>query len=255
MKILVLVKQVPDTWSNRQIDSATHRVDRVASDRVVDEINERGVELALRHREAGNDVEIVVATMGPANAVDALRKCLSMGADEGILVTDSALEGADALTTSKVLAAVVEKVQPDLVVAGNLSTDGLGGVVPPMVADFLGWPLLASADQLDLSPSDINAEKSDALGTTRIHAELPAVVTLTERAPEGRFPSFKGIMSAKKKPVHTWSLSDVAVSSTDPLSVVFESSPRPARTAGRVVVDEGQAAQELVEYLKSNRLI
>jgi electron transfer flavoprotein beta subunit len=257
VKIIVLVKQVPDTEEERRLDTVTGRLDRDASDSVADEINERALEVALRHKDANKGSEIVVLTLGPASAVQALRKALSMGADSAVHVVDHRLEGADIATTAAVLAAAVQRTGFDLVVAGNESTDGRGGVVPAMVAEHLGLPLLSSLDAVELTAGTVVGEVSVESGSLTVSAALPAIVSVTERSAEARFPNFKGIMTAKRKPLATLSVADLGL---DPgaaggTSRVLTLSERLARTAGKKIIDDGTAARELAEFLVAGRLI
>jgi electron transfer flavoprotein beta subunit len=257
VKIIVLVKQVPDTEEERRLDPSTTRLDRDASDSVVDEINERALEVALRHKDANKGSEVVVLTLGPASATQALRKALSMGADSAVHVEDDRLEGADIAMTAAVLAAAVQRTGFDLVVAGNESTDGRGGVVPAMIAEHLGLPLLSSLNTVEFTAGTVAGEVTVESGSLAVSAALPAIVSVTERSAEARFPNFKGIMTAKRKPLATLSLADLGV---DPAahggrSTVLSISERPARTAGKKVVDDGTAAHELAEFLVAGRLI
>ncbi|MFF1880662.1 electron transfer flavoprotein subunit beta/FixA family protein [Pseudarthrobacter sp. NPDC058196] len=256
MKIIVLVKQVPDTEEERRLDPATGRLDRDASESVADEINERALEVALRYKDGNKGSEVVVLTVGPASAAQALRKALSMGADSAVHVVDDRLEGADIAMTAAVLAAAVQRTGFDLVVAGNESTDGRGGVVPAMVAEHLGLPLLSSLNTVTLTAGTVAGEVSVEAGSLAVSATLPAIVSVTERAAEARFPNFKGIMTAKRKPLVTLSLADLGL---DPVaggaSTVLTLSERPARTAGKKIVDDGTAAHELAEFLVAGRLV
>lgn len=256
MKIAVLIKQVPDTWGERKLDPATGRVDRDASDRVIDEVGERALEVALTVKDEAKDTEIVAVSMGPQEATDALRKALSMGADSAIHVLDDALTGSDMLRTATVLSAALRDVGFDLVLAGNESTDGRGGIVPAMIAEQLGMPALLNLNSVQLSAGQVSGERGTEDGTLTAHAALPAVVSVTERTPEARFPNFKGIMTAKKKPIAVITASQLGVD-LDSLatSVVLSTAEREARAAGRIVVDDGNAAAELAQYLADQRLI
>ncbi|MET4705189.1 electron transfer flavoprotein subunit beta/FixA family protein [Frigoribacterium sp. UYMn621] len=253
MKIAVLVKQVPDTWGVRQLDLETGRVDRNASDRVIDEVGERALEVALTIKDSTSDAEVVVITMGPSQSVDALRKALSMGADSGVHILSDALVGADMLCTAGALAAALRGQAFDLILAGNESTDGRGGIVPAMIAELLGMPALLELDSIDITPSQVSGMRGADHGTVSVHTPLPAVVSVSERTPEARFPSFKGIRTAKKKPVAVQIAEPAALAS----SVVLTTTSRAARSAGRIVTDDGSsaAASELVQYLADRRLI
>lgn len=256
MKIGVLVKQVPDTYGERRLDPGTGLVDRDGSDRIVDEIDERALEVALRRKDADKSTVVVAISMGPATATDALRKALSMGADSAVHVLDEGLRGADAVRTSEVLAAVVQRDGYDLVVAGNESTDGRGGVVPAMVAERVNWPLLAGLDEAEITGDGVNGSRTSGLGTLRAHVGLPAVVSISERAAEARFPNFKGIMTAKRKPLEVLTLADLGLGAVaGGRSVVLRTTERPARSAGTKIVDQGDAGVQLAEFLASARLI
>ena len=251
MKIVVLMKQVPDTYEERRIDLATGRLDRAASEAVADEINERALEVALSYKDSHKGTEVVVLTMGPEGAKAALKKGLQMGADSGVHVEAGELSGADAVQTAKVLANALRETGFDLVVAGNESTDGRGGVVPAMVSELLGVPLLGSLGQVEISEGSVRGERREDGGTSTVSASLPALVSVTENVAEARFPNFKGIMTAKRKKIE-----DVAPSGAGaPVSTVAGVSERPARAAGVKIVDSGDAGVQLAEFLASGRLI
>jgi electron transfer flavoprotein beta subunit len=257
VKIIVLVKQVPDTEEERRLDPATGMLDRDASDSVADEINERALEVALRYKDANKGSEIVVMAMGPGSAAQALRKALSMGADSAVHVVDDRLEGADITTTAAVLAAAVQRTGFDLVIAGNESTDGRGGVVPAMVAEHLGLPLLPSLDTVEITECTVAGEITVESGSLSVSAALPAIVSVTERSAEARFPNFKGIMTAKRKPQTILSLADLGLDAgaVGGTSTVLTMSQRPARTAGKKIIDDGTAAHQLAGFLAAGRLI
>ncbi|MGM7775839.1 electron transfer flavoprotein subunit beta/FixA family protein [Arthrobacter sp. KNU-44] len=256
MKIVVLVKQVPDTEEERRLNLETGRLDRAAGESVADEINERALEVALRYKDGDKKgTEVIALTMGPEGARDALRKALSMGADSAVHVLDDALDGADIARTAAVLAAAIKHTGFDLLVAGNESTDGRGGVVPAMVAEHLGLPLLPSLKSVDISEASVSGEVALENGSLAVSASLPAVLSVTERAAEARFPNFKGIMTAKRKPVATLSLADLGLEPVAPAAVVLSTSERPARTAGKKIYDDGNAGNELADFLAAGRLI
>ncbi|MDQ0691360.1 electron transfer flavoprotein subunit beta/FixA family protein [Arthrobacter sp. W4I7] len=257
MKIVVLVKQVPDTWGERRLDPSTGRVDRDAADRIIDEIDERALEVALSFKDKNKGTEVVVMSMGPEAVTDSLRKALSMGADSAIHILDDELAGSDAVWTSAALAAALRQTDFDLVLAGNESTDGRGGVVPSMVAERLGLPSLSSLNMLEIAGGSVRGERGTDNGAAQVHATLPAVVSVTERTPEARFPNFKGIMTAKRKPVTVLPLSQLSVDATitGGRSVLLAAIERPARVAGKKVLDEGNAGIELAEFLASRHLV
>ncbi len=260
MNIVVLIKQVPDTYSERRLDGSDHTLDRAAADVVLDEINERAVEEALRLKEAG-DAEVTVLCMGPDRARDAIRKALSMGADKAVHVSDEALHGSCAVQTAKVLATVIGTLgEVDLVLAGNEASDGTIGAVPSMIAEVLGLPDLTHARTVTVDGSTITVERETDDALTTLEASLPAVVSVGEKINEPRYPSFKGIMAAKKKPVTTMTLADVGIDASEvglanATSTVTDATPRPPREAGQVVTDEGDGAAKLVEYLVGQKLI
>jgi electron transfer flavoprotein beta subunit len=257
MKIIVLVKQVPDTWGERKLNLTTGWVERDSRDAVVDEINERALEVALAYKDGAKDTEVVVLSMGPASATDALRKGLAMGADSAVHVLDDSLAGADLGLTAAVLAATIASVGFDLVIAGNESTDGRGGVVPAMVAEHLGIPVLTALDDPALTETSVSGNRGIEGATMTAHAALPAVISISEAAPEARFPGFKGIMSAKKKPLSVVTVASLGLdaAATGARSTIVSVAERPARTGGRTVVDDGTAAAQLVEFLAAGRLI
>ncbi|GAA5229765.1 electron transfer flavoprotein subunit beta/FixA family protein [Arthrobacter cryoconiti] len=255
MKIVVLIKQVPDTYEERTLDLTTGWLNRDAGDNIVDEINERALEVALQQKDKDKSTEVVVLAMGPDGAAKAIRKALSMGADSGIHVKDDSLAGSDAIRTAAVLAAALKDVGADIILAGNESTDGRGGVVPAMVAEFLSLPLLGALSVAEFSAGTVSGERRSEEGTLRVSSALPAVVTVTENIAEARFPNFKGILTAKRKPVSTVSVGELEVASTPARSMVVSTSERPVRAAGTKVVDEGTAGTQLAAYLIENRLV
>lgn len=252
MNIAVLVKQVPDTFSERTLGD-DHRLDREAADAVIDEIDSRGVEIALQLVEAaGGDVTAV--TMGPDRATDALRKALAMGANRAIHVVDDALAGADAMTTSAVLAAVLARQPYDLIIAGNETTDGRTGSVPSMLAERLGLPAVTQVRKLAVEGAAVRAERSDESGYSEVTAPLPAVVSVTEKITDPRYPNFKGLMSAKKKPVEKLTVADLGVAVAAG-NVVVDVTPAAARAAGQKASDDGTGGQQIADFLAAARLI
>ncbi len=261
MNIVVLVKQVPDTYSERKLTDADHTLDRDAADAVLDEINERAVEEALLIKEAQGG-EVTVVSVGPERTTEAIRKALSMGADKAIHVSDEALHGADVLQTANVLAKAVGTVDSvDLVIAGNESTDGVAGAVPSIVAELLGLPQLTHARKVEFDGTTVKVERETAdEGLTRLEAALPALVSVTEKINEPRYPSFKGIMAAKKKPVTTLTVADLGVDAgevglANAWSTVLEATPKPPRSGGQKVEDEGDGGAKIAEYLVGQKLI
>jgi electron transfer flavoprotein beta subunit len=256
LKIVVLAKEVPDTWSARKLNSESGWLDRGASEKVLDEINERTIEHALAYRDRCADVEIVTLTLAPPGAEDSVRKLLAMGADSAFIVSDVRVAGADAPRTAQILAAALSKIGADLVLAGNESTDGRGGVVPAMVAEFLGWASIPTSDAIDISGDGVAGTCIIDGETLSIHARYPAVLSVSERSAEPRFPSFKGIMQAKKKGLTIWDLDDIDGASARPVaSVMVSAVARPARQAGTRIEDDGSAASQLMAFLAAEKLI
>ncbi|HET6503869.1 MAG TPA: electron transfer flavoprotein subunit beta/FixA family protein [Amycolatopsis sp.] len=259
-KIVVLVKQVPDTYSERKLTEGDHTLDRESADAVLDEINERAVEEALKIKEAGEG-EVTVVSVGPDRVTDAIRKALSMGADRAIHVSDEALKGSDLIATAKVLAAAIGKVEGyDLVIAGNEASDGRGGAVPAAVAELLGLPQLTHLREVTVEGTTIKGVRDTEDGRTTLEATLPALVSVTEKINEPRYPSFKGIMAAKKKPVDTLTIADLDIDASqvglaNAWSTVVEASPKPPRQAGQRVPDEGDGGAKIAEYLVGQKLI
>ncbi|MFD0206277.1 MULTISPECIES: electron transfer flavoprotein subunit beta/FixA family protein [Saccharothrix] len=260
MNIVVLVKQVPDTWSERKLADADHTLDRESADAVLDEINERAVEEALLLQEAHGG-EVTVVAMGPDRATDAIRKALSMGADKAVHISDEALHGSDALTTAKVLAKAIGTIEGyDLVIAGNEATDGRAGAVPAMLAELLGVPQVTQVRKLTVEGGTVKAERETDEGVAHLEASLPAVVSVNEKINEPRYPSFKGIMAAKKKPVSTLTVADLGLDAGEvglgaAWSQVLESAPKPPRGAGQRVEDSGDGGAKIAEYLVGQKLI
>ncbi|CCF64804.1 electron transfer flavoprotein subunit beta/FixA family protein [Nocardia cyriacigeorgica] len=258
--IVVLIKQVPDTWSERKLSDGDFTLDREAADAVLDEINERAVEEALLIKEAQGG-EVTVLSAGPDRATEAIRKALSMGADKAIHINDPAIHGSDAVQTAWVLAGALGQVEGvELVIAGNEATDGRAGAVPAIIAEYLGIPQLTHLRKLTVDGDKITGERETDEGVFKLEANLPAIVSVTEKINEPRFPSFKGIMAAKKKEVQTFTLADLGI---DPDTVgvanagtaVTASTPKPPRTAGEKIADEGDGGTKIAQYLIGQKII
>jgi electron transfer flavoprotein beta subunit len=258
MKIVVLVKEVPDTWDDRKLNLETGLADRAASKTVLDEIGERSVEVALSYADKTPGTEVVVLSMAPADAATTVRKGLAMGAGSAVHVADEGLVGADLGLTAEVLAAAIRRTRFDLVIAGNLSTDGSGGVMAAMVAELLDVPNLTALNSVQIGEGTVSGERASDGATMQVSAELPAVISITEALPDARFPNFKGIMAAKKKPFETVTLEELGIEPEDPnasRSIVLALSEKPPREAGTKIVDEGDAGEKLAEFLVQNRLV
>ncbi|MFP5020163.1 electron transfer flavoprotein subunit beta/FixA family protein [Pseudonocardia phyllosphaerae] len=261
MKILALVKQVADTYSERKLSDSDHTLDREGTDSVIDEINERAVEQALQLKEANDGSEVVVVTMGPDSATDAIRKALSMGADSAVHLSDEAIHGSCAVQTAKALTKVIGTQDGwDLIIAGNSASDGQIAAVPAMIADLLGVPALTWANEISVDGTTVTAKRETDDGVTNLTAELPAVVSVGEKATEPRYPSFKGIMAAKKKPVETLDLAGAGIDPSEvglanALTSVTSSAPKPPKQAGEKVTDEGDGGAKIAEFLVGQKLI
>ncbi len=261
MKIAVCVKQVPDSWAEKKMVNGV--LDREGVDAVLNDLDEYAVEEALRIVEAhgGNEEggahSVTIISMGPERATEAIRKALSMGANDAILVSDAALAGSDALATSKVLAEVIKSGGFDLVLCGTESTDARMSVVPAMLAQRLGWAQLTFASMVSVDPTanTVSITRTTEAGVDAINAKLPAVVSVVEKINEPRYPSFKGIMAAKKKTIDSRDLAAVGISAESAWSLVADSAPRPPRAAGVKVTDEGNGGNDLVKFLAEKKFI
>ena len=262
MNIVVCVKYVPDATADRHFEG-DNTVDRVGVDGLLSELDEYAVEQALQLKEKSGDdsTEITVLTVGPEQAVDAIRKGLQMGADKGVHVTDDAIAGSDALATSLVLAEAIKKLDYDLVVCGMASTDGSMSVVPAMLAERLGLPQVTFGSQVEMQGKEVRIRRDGDTATEIVGGTAPLVLSVTDQSGEARYPSFKGIMAAKKKPVETWSLSDLGVDGSQvglsaAWTQVEDTTARPPRTQGEIVTDEdGSGATALAEFLASKKFI
>jgi electron transfer flavoprotein beta subunit len=259
MNIVVLVKQVPDTESERRLVAGSGTLDRAAADGVINELDEFAIEEGLRIAEAHGG-EVTILSMGPQRAAESIRKALSMGADKAVHVLDDGIAGSDALATSAVLAAALQSVGFDLVIAGAESTDARTGVVPAMLAERLGVPQLTQASKVDIDGSSVTVRRMSDDGYDVITASLPVVISVLEKINEPRYPSFKGIMAAKKKPVQTLALADLGVTadaagSAGSATEVADFAARPPRAAGVVVKDEGDGGAKAAGFLAERKFI
>lgn len=261
--IVVLIKQVPDTWSERKLSDGDFTLDRDAADAVLDEINERAVEEALLIKEREGDAAgtVTVLTAGPERATEAIRKALSMGADKAVHLLDSGLHGSDMVQTGWALARALGQVEGvDLVIAGNEATDGTGGAVPAIIAEYLGLPQLTHLRKVSIEGGKVVGERETDDGVFTVEASLPAVISVNEKINEPRFPSFKGIMAAKKKEVATLTLAEIGVGADEvgldnAGSTVLSSTPKPPKTAGEKITDEGEGGKKIAEYLVAQKII
>jgi len=266
MNIVVCVKYVPDATADRHFES-DNTVDRVGVPGLLSELDEYAVEQALQLKEKGEADETVVTalTIGPEDASEAIKKALQMGADKGVHVVDDAIAGSDALATSQVLAAAITKIgeesEVDVVMCGMSSTDASMSVVPAMLAERLDLPQVTMGSVIESQGKEFRIKRDGDTSTEVIGASAPLVLSVTDQSGEARYPSFKGIMAAKKKPLDTWSLSDLGVDAGNvgldaAWTAVESTEERPPRTQGEIVTDEdGSGATALVEFLASKKFI
>jgi electron transfer flavoprotein beta subunit len=263
MNIVVCVKYVPDATADRRFES-DNTVDRVGVDGLLSELDEYAVEQALQLKEkrADEEVNVIALTVGPEAAEAAVRKALQMGADSAVHVVDDAIAGSDAIATSLVLAKAIEKIgKPDLVVTGLAGTDSMMSVMPAMLAERLGLPQVSQAAVVETQGDQVRIKRDGDTATEVIGGTMPLVLSVTDQSGEARYPSFKGIMAAKKKPLETWSLSDIGVDAGEvgleaAWTTVEDTAARPPRTAGEIVKDEdGSGAVALAEFLASKKFI
>jgi electron transfer flavoprotein beta subunit len=263
MKIVVCAKFVPDATADRRFRSEDNTVDRAGVDGLLSELDEYAVETALTVKESGDSdgAEVTVLTVGPEQAADAVKKGLQMGADAGVHVVDDAIHGSDAVATSLILSKALAKLEADLIVFGMGSTDGGMGVVPAMVSERLGLPAVTLGSEVTVDGQTVRIRRDGDTASETIEGMLPLVLSVSDQANEPRYPSFKGIMAAKKKPVQTWSLADLEltadqVGGSSAWTEVVEVTARPPRSAGTIVADEdGSGSAQLVEFLSTNKFL
>jgi electron transfer flavoprotein beta subunit len=258
MNIVVCVKYVPDAQADPRF-AGDNTTDRAGVDGLLSELDEYAVEEALKLKDSA-DGTVTVLTVGPGDATDAARKALQMGADAAVHVMDEAIHGSDALATSQILAAALGKLEYDVILTGMASTDGTMGVVPAMLAERLGLPQVTFASELTLDGTTVKIRRDNDASTEIIEATLPALISVTDQINEPRYPSFKGIMAAKKKPMQTWSLADLGISPDEvglsaAWTKVEATKARPARQAGEIITDKGDGGTKLVEFLAAQKLV
>jgi len=258
VKVAVCVKQVPDATAAKRLDSTTGRLDR-GGEGALNPTDLNAIEEALRLKEA-HDAEVVLVSMGPEKAMESLRKGLAMGADRAVLVSDEAAAGSDLLATSYVLATALEREQPDLVLFGQQSSDGDGAVLWAAVAERLRWPVLSQVAELKLEADGLTGKRQTEFGYDVIRAPLPAVVAVSDAINDPRYPSLKGIMSAKSKPQETVSLATLGAAAdrvgvSGAKTVVRATAPPEPKSGQIKIEDDGTAAEQIVEYLAEKRLL
>jgi electron transfer flavoprotein beta subunit len=254
MKIVVCVKQIPDPASPYELDPESYFVVR-PNDQVLDDTDRYGVEVALQLAdEIGEAASVTLLSMSPGGSQQGIRQALAMGADGAVLVEDESLRGADALTTSQVLAAAAKRAEADLVITGTESTDGYTGVVPQQMAEFMGVPSLTFARKVEHMDGKIRIERQTQAGYDVVEGALPAVLSVTSGVVEPRYPTFKGIMQAKSKPVETLTAGDLGITPTV-LQTISAVEDVPARQAGEIVEDDGEGHLRIVEKLEEVKVV
>ena len=259
MNIVVCVKQVPDTGMERKLKPDDSTLDRESVDGLINELDEYAIEEALLIAEAHGG-EVTILSMGPQKAAESIRKALSMGCDQAVHVLDDSLAGSDALATSQVIAQALIRIGFDLVILGSESTDARMGVLAAMLSERLGVPQVSLAGQVEIDGPAIRIERQTDYGYDKVEAALPAVVSVVEKINEPRYPSFKGIMAAKKKPVETLSLADLGIDASQvglaaAATEVVDFAQRPPRAAGTIVKDDGDGGVKAAEFLAAQKFI
>jgi electron transfer flavoprotein beta subunit len=252
MKIAVCVKQVPE--GSRRIDPETKRLDR-SGEGALNPFDANAVEEALRLKDAGGEGEVVLVSLGPPKALDALRKALAMGADRAVLIADDGAAGADLVATSKALAKALEREGADLILFGQQANDSDGAVLWAAVADRLRLPVVSQAAELTHADGKLTVKRQTEFGYDVIETPVPAVVAVSDAVNEPRYPSLKGIMGAKSKPQETVSLSDIGVDGLESRTEVYALNDPPARGESKKIEDDGNAAQGIVDFLAEKRLL
>jgi len=252
MRIAVCVKQIPDPATPYDLDSENHWIVR-PNDQVLDDTDRFGIEVGLQLAEASEGT-VTLFSMGPSGSLQGIRQALAMGADKAVLIDDESLRGSDALTTSRVLSAAIEREGFDVVIAGMESTDGFTGAVPQMMSEILDIPCLSFARKVDVTEDVATIERQTATGYEVVTSELPALLGVTAGVVEPRYPTFKGIMQAKSKPVDTLTASDLGVEQSVG-QVVTSVTSVASREVGDIVEDEGEAYLKIVELLEEAKVI
>ncbi|HXW33264.1 MAG TPA: electron transfer flavoprotein subunit beta/FixA family protein [Acidimicrobiales bacterium] len=259
MNVVVCVKQIPDPAAPQALDPETKTLVREGK-LILDDSDAYGVEMGLQLAEQSGGGEVTLVSMAPNNETSGLRTALAMGAAKAILVSDETLKGSDALSTAKVLAKAIERAQPDLVLAATESTDGYTGTTPVQVAELLGMPSITFAKHVAVENGTVKVQRQTEAGYDDVESPLPAVVTVTAGVVEPRYPSFKGIMAARSKPVDELTVSDLGlgagdVGATGAREKVVEVDAAEERQSGEIVVDDGQAYERIVSFLEQLKLI
>ncbi len=259
MNVVVCVKQIPDPAPPPALDPGTKNLVRDGK-LILDDSDSYGVEMALQLADAAGGGEVTLVSMAPNGETSGLRTALAMGAAKAILVSDPTLAGSDALGTAKVLAAAIKRAEPDLVIAATESTDGYTGTTPVQVAELLDMPSVTFAKKVEVSADSVKVERQTEAGYDEVESPLPAVVTVTAGVVEPRYPSFKGIMAAKSKPVDTLTVADLGIDASQVGAAgareeIVEVADAEARGAGEIVVDEGEGYQRIIEFLEQLKVL
>jgi electron transfer flavoprotein beta subunit len=258
VKVAVCVKQVPDPSLPPALDPRTRALVREGK-LVLDEADGYGVELGLQLAGAAGG-EVVVVSMAPRDEVAGLRSALAMGASSGVLVSDPALAGTDALGTAKVLAAVMARVEPDLILTATESTDGYTGTLPAQLAELLGLPMVTFAKQVELTAGTLTVRRQTEAGFDEVSCELPAVVSVTNSVAQPRYPSFRGIVAAKNKPIERLGLAELGlapgeVGEAGAGQEIVEVRAGEQRSAGEIVTDQGDAHERILALLEELKVV
>ena len=252
MRVMVCVKQIPDPASPYELDPESHFLQR-PTDQVLDDTDRYGVEMGLMIAEQ-TEGTVTLVSMGPAGNLQGIRQALAMGADKAVVVDDPSLRGADSLTTARILSEAVGREGFDVVIAGTESTDGYSGVVPQQMAEFLQAPALTFAKKVELDGTTIRIERQTEYGYDIVESSTPAVITVTAGVVEPRYPTFKGIMAAKAKPIDQITAADLGVTVSTGQEIVAV-RPAPERAAGEIIEDDGEAHLRIVQLLEQVKVI
>ena len=259
MNVVVCVKQIPDPATPGQLDPNSKTLKREGK-LILDDSDAYGVEMALLLAEKAGGGEVTLVSMAPNGETSGLRTALAMGAAKAILISDDSLAGSDALSTAKVLAAAIKRANPDLIVAATESTDGYTGTTPVQIAEILGLPSVTFAKSVDITDGKVKVNRQTEAGYDEVETTLPALVTVTAGVVEPRYPSFKGIMAARSKPVEQLTVADLGLSgdqvgATGSRQEVTDVAAAEARKAGEIITDEGDAHERVVAFLEQLKLI
>ena len=259
MNVVVCVKQIPDPATPGKLDPNTKTLVREGK-LILDDSDSYGVEMALQLADKAGGGEVTLISMAPNGSKDGLRTALAMGAAKAVLVSDDALKGSGALETAKVLAKAIQRTEFDLVLAATEASDGYTGTVPEQIAAILDLPSITFAKHIEVADGKVKVERQTEAGYDEVESPLPAVVSVTAGVVEPRYPSFKGIMAAKSKPVEELKVADLGLSPDQvgwagARQEIVEITAAEAREAGEIVEDDGEAHQRIVQFLEQLKVI